>query len=168
MTTTVSVAEAPINYSVLVWTAAVVTASFVVITFFGAIVIPPGGNGQSVAFLFSLVVPALVALFGGFLIRGEWRDAITQSFVVAYLLVLLSALGLSAFGGRIADVQTLSGTLLPNFTGLMGLIIAFYFGSEASIQIGKQVLASRVALASGNAASATAKTGPQPAQGETS
>jgi hypothetical protein len=42
--------------------------------------------------------------------------------------------------------------LLPNFTGLMQIIIVFYFGSEASVQIGKQLLAGRVASANAAAA----------------
>jgi hypothetical protein len=150
----VSIAEAPVDIRTLLVTASLVIASFVAITFVGAILVHDG-DGRLIAFLFSLVVPPLIALFGGFLMRKEWRDAISASLVVAYLLLLMSALGLKAFGNQAADTQTFSGTLLPNFTALMGIIIAFYFGSEASIQIGKQVLASRVASANSAAAAST-------------
>lgn len=71
------------------------------------------------------------------------RDAITAAFIVAYLLMLLSAVGLS-FGQATSATGTLRDLLIQNFTGLMGVVIAFYFGSEAAIEIAKQVFASRV------------------------
>src|SRR5437764_555010 len=109
-TTTVSIAELPVDGRAILLTASFVVASFVIATFVGAILLK--GAGQLIAFLFSLAIPPLIALFGGFFMRHQWRDAITASFVVAYLLLLASALGLRAFGSQQADAQTYSGTLL--------------------------------------------------------
>ena len=107
--------------------------------------------------MFSLAVPPLIALFGGFLLRGEWRDGLTASLVVGYLLLVMSALGVKAFGDRVADTGSVAGSLLPNFTNLISIVVVFYFGSEASVKVAQQILASRVADANSAAASSAVK-----------
>lgn len=64
------------------------------------------------------------------------RDGIAGSFVVAYLVIV----GWSAFfptyrRGQENELAALSREMLTNFTYVTGIVIAFYFGSQAISQV---------------------------------
>lgn len=150
--TTVETTTPSVNLRVVPWVAVLTIGVFVVVTAIGAFVPGPTANWTTVMFLFSLVAPALVATFGIYLVRADWRDAITAGFVVAYLLMLLSAVGLG-FGDRaIGATESLRNILVQNFTSLMSIVIVFYFGSEGAIQVATQITAARVGQATAAAA----------------
>jgi hypothetical protein len=150
--TRVETSAPALNLGVVPWVALLTIGSFVIVTAFGALLQGMPQSWATMMFLFSLVAPALVATFGIFLVRGDWRDGITAGFVVAYLLMLLSAVGLG-FGDRgLGTTESLRNVLVQNFTSLMSIVIVFYFGSEGAIQVANQIAAARLGQATANAA----------------
>lgn len=146
-TTTVTMTTPGASRGRVLWILSTVTGSFVVITLIGVGILELWGGAGSftlVFFLFSLVVPSLIAFFGTYLFRNDMREAITASFIVAYLLLLLSSAALVFGDTEAGGVGTLRNLLIQNFTGLMTVVVAFYFGSEAAIQVAKHVFAARV------------------------
>jgi hypothetical protein len=155
--TTVKLSAPEASRTLILWVLVAVLASFTLVSASGVAAYqlwPDVRSVSQVLFLMSLVVPALIAFFGTYLIRSDMRDAITAGFIVAYLLMLLSAVGLS-FGQATSVTGTLRDLLIQNFTGLMGVVIVFYFGSEAAIEVAKQVFASRVTTPAPNTPSAS-------------
>ena len=130
----------------------------VVATHVIAVLLPPQGYAGlvGVLFLLSMILPALIAFFGIYFIRNEMRDAITAGFVVSYLLMLLSAVTLPFGVFETGTTGSLRSALLNNFTGLMQVVIVFYFGSEAAVQIADKIFVGRVAAANATAAAGAA------------
>jgi hypothetical protein len=86
------------------------TAAIGVVTFFGMLSI--GGGFEKMT---------------GKETKDRIRDAITATFIVVYVVLL----GLLAFQHFASEQKTspIADTLVTNFTVLMGVVIAFYFGT---------------------------------------
>lgn len=76
-------------------------------------------------------LPAIIALFGMFWIAQNWKDAITASFLVAYLIYLAGILALFVFAGQSLPLDSGAKAVLDNFSGLVGTVMVAYFGQEA-------------------------------------
>lgn len=61
------------------------------------------------------------------LAKKEMRKAIAASFTLVYL----SLLAVTVFGGLSASETELAKTIVGHFTWVIGIIVAFYFGSRA-------------------------------------
>lgn len=144
-TVTMTSPEPKVEY--ILWTGSAAVAVFVLVGVFGIILPESFGPLKDGMFVFSLAIPALIACFGIYLVRSEWRDAITAGFVVAYLLLLLTSLVPGFGSGEVAD-DTIRKVLLDNFTVLMGIVVAFYFTAEAAGEVAKSVLGARLATLS--------------------
>jgi hypothetical protein len=90
----------------------------------------------------TLIFVALITFFG-FLMRGEakggnslidkggMRTAITATVITVYLVLV----GMVAFMVTAPEkMPTITTTMLTNFTTIVGVVIAFYFGASAYIQ----------------------------------
>lgn len=84
-------------------------------------------------FVLATLLPPVVAFFGLYLV-ADMRDAIAGSFAVAYLLLLVGGALLST-GEFKAVAGSVREVLLQNFTGLMGVVVAFYFGGDAAVKV---------------------------------
>jgi hypothetical protein len=83
---------------------------------------------------------AVITFFGSLIILGinskaRIRTSITIAFVATYFVLLGLVAFLSQPAGGEADGQTqtpeVTNTLVTNFTVLMGVVVAFYFGATA-------------------------------------
>jgi hypothetical protein len=63
--------------------------------------------------------------------KGSLRTAIAASIVVTYLFML----SLLSFYRTPGSVGILTQTFVENFTALVGVTIAFYFGASTAVQI---------------------------------
>jgi len=136
----------PLDRAALLWTAVLTIGTFTGITLLANIpllVNRPLQPWVDLGFFLSISLPPLIAGFGIYLSTREWRDAITAAFVVAYVLILMTTFGLG-LGINVAAPESLRRVVLDNFTGLMGVVVAFYFGSEAAVEVSKLLVASRV------------------------
>jgi hypothetical protein len=59
--------------------------------------------------------------------KTAFRNALTATFTVTYFILL----GLFVFFHSDSDPSSISTTLVTNFTFLMGVVIAFHFGTTA-------------------------------------
>jgi hypothetical protein len=77
------------------------------------------------------VVTFFVLLLGlpptGTITKSGTRNAITGTFIVTYFLLL----GVVVFYKGEANASQTANTLVSNFTLLMGVVIAFHFGTTA-------------------------------------
>ena len=80
----------------------------------------------------------------GQMTKSKTRNAITATFIVAYFLLL----GLFVFKGGDNEVSGIADTLVTNFTFLMGVVIAFHFGTATY----EKVASVRASAATDNAA----------------
>ena len=65
------------------------------------------------------------------------RDAIAAAFVTVYLtIVAWSAFFAISTSGEPAQLSPLTQTVISNFTYLTGIVVAFYFGTDALMRIG--------------------------------
>jgi hypothetical protein len=91
---------------------------------------------------FILVVVAVITFFGfmslGRSLGGEWelsseamRNAITVSTMTVYFVIL----ALAIFLKPPEEQQPITQTLVTSFTTVVGVVIAFYFGSSAYVQV---------------------------------
>jgi hypothetical protein len=87
--------------------------------------------------LASFIIPAFVAFFGFYVVRGDMRDAIAGSFFVAFIVILTQGM-LFNLGLSETAKSDLRGDLVEAFIDLLGTVILFYFGSEAIIQSARQ------------------------------
>jgi len=90
-----------------------------------------------------IISVALVTYFGflmfGQFMGGDWavnkggmRTAITASIVTVYLVLL----GLVAFMTKgPKELLPITETMLASFTSIVGVVLAFYFGSSAYLQV---------------------------------
>lgn len=92
-----------------------------------------GLGSLSVAFF----AVALIAFLGMLRAGADMRTAITSGFVVMYFS-LFSALSTSETNRAQFDTQV-GQELWDNFTYLIGVIVLFYFGATAAIEITKHV-----------------------------
>jgi len=99
-------------------------------------------------FILATLLPPVVAFFGLYLV-ADMREAIAGSFAVAYLLLVIGG-ALLTTGEFKATAGSVREVLLQNFTGLMGVVVAFYFGSDAAVKIAAS-MASRGSLSTGGA-----------------
>jgi hypothetical protein len=105
--------------------------------------------------LLALAVPALITFFG-VLHALDLRHAIAAAFIVGYLLLLFTAIVLPF--GAIAETSdsnaaaSIRQQLVTNFTGLMGILIGFYFGAEGAVAVTKELTHGRTAAAAISAA----------------
>ena len=81
--------------------------------------------------------------------KSKTRNAITATFIVTYFLLL----GLFVFKGGDDKISPIADTLVTNFTLLMGVVIAFHFGTTAY----EKVAAVRAASENPDAAGAIAE-----------
>ena len=78
------------------------------------------------------------------LTKGGMRTAIAGSVVVTYLF-LVSFYSFVVYGG---ELPAITKSLLDSFTGIVGITIAFYFGTEAVLQaLGKEETSERESTA---------------------
>jgi FlaA1/EpsC-like NDP-sugar epimerase len=95
---------------------------------------------------FAAIAVALITFFG-FLHIGmkanqsssltdqDMRTAITASIIVSYLAIM----GMSVFFGEAAgEMPPISQMLLTSFTTIVGIVLAFYFGSTAYLDAKKR------------------------------
>lgn len=81
----------------------------------------------------ALFAIGVVTFMGTLRAGGDMRTTIAASFVMIYF-ALLAALATSATNR--AQIDTTVGTeLWKNFTYLVGVIIVFYFGSTATVEV---------------------------------
>lgn len=83
----------------------------------------------------SISVVSVVAFGGFFLASRRARVAIAASFLLTFLVLFSFVLTLSALA-QSTETRAVSD-LLRDFRGNVGLIVAFYFGSDAAITVAK-------------------------------
>ena len=105
-------------------------------------------NSDSVFLNITVICVALVTYFGFLMFGqargGEWainkggmRTAITASVVTVYLVLV----GLVAFLTKGPDeLLPITATMLTSFTSIVGVVVAFYFGSSAYVQVQEKKL----------------------------
>jgi hypothetical protein len=76
-------------------------------------------------------IPALVALFGMFWVADNWKDALTAAFAVTYFIFLAGILALFVFPGNPLPLEGGAKVVVDNFTSLLAVVMAAYFGQEA-------------------------------------
>ncbi|MCH8047930.1 MAG: hypothetical protein IID44_29905 [Planctomycetes bacterium] len=114
--------------------------------------IPEIGLGPLSGALFAI---AVVTFMGTLRASGDMRTAIAASFVMIYF-ALLAALATSAINRDQID-NPVGTELWKNFTYLVGVIIVFYFGSTATVEV-----IDRIYGAKRDAKSAASAKPPQP------
>jgi Kef-type K+ transport system membrane component KefB len=129
------------------------TAILICLTILVSVVVPVGGGvylayktGTQAGVAVGLVITA-ISSFLGFLMLAQsgdtrWRLTeasmrlgITGSIVVVYL-VLVSLVALLQQGAE--KLPPISQTLITSFTTIVGIVIAFYFGSSAYIEASRR------------------------------
>lgn len=91
------------------------------------------------------VAVALITFFGflhlgmrtnksGLIADSDMRTSITAAIIVSYLTIMGMAI---FFGENAGKMPPISQTLLTNFTSIVGVVIAFYFGSTAYVDAQK-------------------------------
>lgn len=66
---------------------------------------------------------------------GSLRDAIAATVVIEYVVLV----GIVAFFGRGATtLPPLTQSLISSFTSIVGIVVAFYFGTSAYLEAGKR------------------------------
>lgn len=76
-------------------------------------------------------LPAIVALFGMFWVADHWKDALTAAFAVTYFIFLAGILAIFVFPQANFTLEGGAKVVVDNFTGLMAVVVAAYFGQEA-------------------------------------
>lgn len=91
----------------------------------------------------ALIGVAIVTFFGFLIVgqsiggdltidKGGMRIAITASFVIVYLVLV----GLTAFLSRgPIEMLPITQQMLVSFTGIVGVVVVFYFGSSAFVHV---------------------------------
>lgn len=92
-------------------------------------------------------LPTLIALFGMFWVASDWKDALTASFVVAYFILLAGVVSLSYLEGRPIALEGGAKVIVENFSGLVGVVMAAYFGEKAVERLALAYQTSKVAEA---------------------
>lgn len=100
---------------------------------------------------------ALIAFLGSLRAGADMRTAITAAFVVGYFS-LFAALATSATNQEQFDT-VVGQEIWDNFTYLVGVIVLFYFGATAAVEITKHI----TAAPGSNAATDTTATTTRPA-----
>lgn len=80
---------------------------------------------------FAIGAPALIALFGMFWVADNWKDALTASFVAAYVIFVAGILAIFVFPQSDFELQGGAKLIVENFTGLVAIVVTGYFGQEA-------------------------------------
>lgn len=99
-------------------------------------------DGTKVWFVFLISATSIITFYGFVIVdlssgqKDEISDrgmrlAITASVVATYLALVGSA---TFFGSQVGEMPQIASALLTNFTSIVGVIIAFYFGSSAYIE----------------------------------
>ena len=124
---------------------AVVLIGCLVVAVAAASVFATGYGSTRGAIVFAVVLTALIAFFG-FLWIGiqqqpgkvltdqSMRTAIAASTVLGYLVMVGMGVWFPETAG---DSSTTAITLLTNFTAIVGVVVAFYFGSTAYVDAKK-------------------------------
>ncbi|MFN2161379.1 MAG: hypothetical protein ACK2UN_04820, partial [Candidatus Promineifilaceae bacterium] len=105
---------------------------------------------KDAVFLNLVVICVAIVTYFGFLILGQaiggdcainkggMRTAITAAIVTVYLVLV----GLVAFMTKgPEELPQITETMLTNFTSILGVVLAFYFGASAYIQVQEKKLA---------------------------
>ncbi|MDG4820158.1 hypothetical protein O7628_32145 [Micromonospora sp. WMMD956] len=115
----------------------VLIASVIIFDLAVAVIAPPIDNHFSPKYYTALMsgsaAVAVVTLVGFVFILRSTRgvtstEAVRDSIAIAFVVVFLVILGWSSFYAQ-AEVPGLAKTLVPDFIGLMGVVLAFYFGT---------------------------------------
>lgn len=124
---------------------AVVLVGCLVVTVAAASILTTGYGSTRGAIVFAVVLTALIAFFG-FLWIGIWqqpvkiltdqsmRTAIAAATVLGYLVMVGMGVWFPATAG---ESSTTAIALLTNFTAIVGVVVAFYFGSTAYVDAKK-------------------------------
>lgn len=100
----------PIEFSVIY---AIITASCGIITFF-ALLADPFAKGKD-----------------GIVADKQIRFSITAALIVVFLVYY----SITAYWNDVETASTYFKTLLPEFMRMLGIVLAFYFGSSAAVEI---------------------------------
>jgi hypothetical protein len=122
--------------AILVVGAAVITA-FVSLTWVWIWAESEHSGVAELAYESSLFVPPVIAFFGLFYLRSDLGDALAGGFMVLYFTVMTTVLAFSTIGDLSSSVSTLRGTLFGSLTSVINVVVAFYFGSGAAVQLGR-------------------------------
>jgi len=76
-------------------------------------------------------LPALIALFGMFWVADNWKDALTAAFAVTYFIFVAGILAVFVFPAQNLPLEGGAKVVVDNFTSLMAIVMAAYFGQEA-------------------------------------
>jgi uncharacterized membrane protein (DUF485 family) len=102
------------------------------------------GFGQSRVFRSIGLIAVALITFYGFLLRGLRRDAlldekdIRTAITVSVLAVYLVLVGIVAFysgSDKARELDPLTSTMITSFTAIVGIVVPFYFGTSAYVQV---------------------------------
>jgi len=92
---------------------------------------------------------ALVAFIGMLMLAqepdGPWRlseSAMRTAIASAFIAEYIALVSMVAFSRESGDLPDVGKTLVTNFTQLVGVVVAFYFGASAYVE-GRRVAAGR-------------------------
>lgn len=91
-------------------------------------------GGIGIITFFGVIVISNYLSESKFLEKGEMRKAIAASFTIVYIALL----SLLTFKGVSLTDSGLSQTMIDHFTTLVGVIVAFYFGSRSFDEYSKK------------------------------
>ena len=144
-----------ISWKEILEIAAAVIGSFVVLTALWEWANNSHATTAGVAYVCTLLVPALIAFFGLLHLRGDMRDAFAGGFMVMYFVLVTTAVAFSAVGDFDSTTSSMRGTLVANLGSLMYVVVGFYFGASAVTKIADASIAhsaARMAAATPSAA----------------
>ena len=76
-------------------------------------------------------LPALIALFGMFWVADNWKGALTAAFAVTYFIFVAGILAVFVFPAQNLPLEGGAKVVVDNFTSLVAIVMAAYFGQEA-------------------------------------
>jgi uncharacterized membrane protein len=117
------------------WLGAFVIISFVALTWAWEVTVTTHTTISGVAYVATLIVPALIAYFGLLHLSADMRDAFAAGFMVMYFVLVTTAMAFSSVGDMDSAVATIRGTLIGNLTSLMYVVVGFYFGALAVAKV---------------------------------
>lgn len=125
------------------------------------------GFSQSKVFRsIGLIAVAVISFFGslwrgldrdGVIDEGDMRTAITVSLVTVYLVLVgivafYAPVRVGATDQQVLQLSQITNTMLTSFTTIVGIVVPFYFGTSAYVQVKREEAQAEASTSSMSAA----------------